>query len=168
LTTVNAALSPQELDFLLRADLPLFGHRNWVAVVDSAYPAQSRTGIRTAVVNADQAAVLKVVVGNIAASSHVRPIIYTDAELRFVKEPDAPGVDVYRSDLSTILGETAVFSLPHEEIISKLDEAAKTFNILIIKTDMTIPYTSVFFQLDCKYWSDDAEKRLREAIAAQS
>ena len=119
-------------------------------------------------VNADQAAVLRVVVGHLAASSHVRPIIYTDAELRYVKEADAPGVDVYRSDLSTILGETAVFSLSHEEIISKIDEAAKTFNILIIKTDMTIPYTSVFFQLDCKYWSDDAEKRLREAIAAQS
>ena len=26
---------------------------------------------------------------------------------------------------------------------------------------MTIPYTSVFLQLDCKYWSADAEQRLR-------
>jgi len=27
---------------------------------------------------------------------------------------------------------------------------------------MTIPYTSVFIRLDCKYWSAEAEKRLRE------
>jgi hypothetical protein len=26
---------------------------------------------------------------------------------------------------------------------------------------MTIPYSSVFIRLDCKYWSADAEKRLR-------
>jgi hypothetical protein len=25
--------------------LPLFGHRNWIVVADSAYPAQSRSGI---------------------------------------------------------------------------------------------------------------------------
>ena len=31
---------------------------------------------------------------------------------------------------------------------------------------MTIPYTSVFFELDCGYWNAGAEQRLREAIAA--
>jgi hypothetical protein len=30
---------------------------------------------------------------------------------------------------------------------------------------MTIPYTSVFIRLDCKYWSADQEKRLREKMA---
>jgi hypothetical protein len=30
---------------------------------------------------------------------------------------------------------------------------------------MTLPYTSVFLQLDCGYWSADAERRLREAMA---
>jgi len=36
--------------------------------------------------------------------------------------------------------------------------------VLVIKTDMTIPYTSVFFELDCGYWDSDAEKRLREGM----
>jgi hypothetical protein len=31
---------------------------------------------------------------------------------------------------------------------------------------MTIPYTSVFIRLDCKYWSADAEKRMRARMAA--
>jgi hypothetical protein len=35
---------------------------------------------------------------------------------------------------------------------------------LIVKTDMTIPYTSVFFELDCGYWNAGAEERLRQAI----
>jgi hypothetical protein len=29
---------------------------------------------------------------------------------------------------------------------------------------MTIPYTSVFFELDCGYWNAAAEQRLRKAI----
>ena len=39
--------------------------------------------------------------------------------------------------------------LPYEEIISKLDRAARSFRGIVIKTDMTIPCTSVFLQLDC-------------------
>ena len=56
-------------------------------------------------------------------------------------------------------------SVPHEELIAKLDGAAKMFRILILKTDMTLPYTSVFVQLDCGYWISDAEKRLRDRIS---
>ena len=51
-----------------------------------------------------------------------------------------------------------------EQIIAKLDEAGKTFKILIIKTPLTIPYTSVFFQLGCGYWNPIAEKALRDAM----
>jgi len=31
---------------------------------------------------------------------------------------------------------------------------------------MTIPYTSVFIRLDCKYWSADQEKNLRLRMGA--
>ena len=54
--------------------------------------------------------------------------------------------------------------LPHEQIIHKLDQAAEMFRVLILKTDGTIPYTSVFFELDCGYWNADAEQRLRQAM----
>jgi hypothetical protein len=33
------------------------------------------------------------------------------------------------------------------------------------KTNLTLPYTSVFLQIDCGYWSADAERRLRDAMA---
>ena len=52
----------------------------------------------------------------------------------------------------------------HEELIARLDKAAATFNVLVLKTTLTLPYTSVFVELECGYWSGDAEKRLREAM----
>jgi len=34
----------------------------------------------------------------------------------------------------------------------------------MIKTNLSLPYTSVFIWLDCGYWSDEAEKRLRASF----
>ena len=148
--------------------LPLYGHRNWIVIADSAYPAQSRAGIETVVSGAEQMDVLKQVLSALSASPHVRPIIYTDRELSFVPEQGAPGIGNYRQQLNALLKGKSVQSLPHEEIISKLDQAGQTFRVLIIKTNLTIPYTSVFLQLDCAYWSAEAEQKLRAAMASQS
>ncbi len=152
----------------LRDRLPSYGHRNWIVVADSAYPAQSRDGIETIVSNADQFQVLQTVMAAIERSKHVRPIVYTDRELNAVAESDAPGISVYREQLAAFLKDMDVRTLLHEKIISNLDQVSQTFRVLIIKTNMTLPYTSVFLQLDCAYWSPDAERRLRSALAAQS
>ncbi|MGA2268633.1 MAG: hypothetical protein ABSH44_09210 [Bryobacteraceae bacterium] len=145
--------------------IPLYGHRNWIVVADSAYPTQSRDGIETILAGADQVEVLGEVLRSLAASRHVKPIVYTDREMQFVEERDAPGMSAYRQRLSELLKGLAVNALPHEEVIAKLDQAGQTFRVLIIKTTMTIPYTSVFVQLDCAYWNPDAERKLRAAMA---
>ena len=165
--TSASAGKPQSNDWRARLhdELPLLGHRNWIAVVDSAYPLQTSAGIETVDTNADQLEVVKTVLYQLAKARHVRPIIFTDAELKAVPESDAAGVTAYREALTNLLGKTEAQSLPHEEIISRLDEAGKTFHILVLKTTLTIPYTSVFIRLECGYWSADAEKRLREAMA---
>jgi hypothetical protein len=46
--------------------------------------------------------------------------------------------------------------LAHEEIIARLDRAGKLFRILILKSTLAIPYSSVFLELDCGYWSEEA------------
>ena len=97
-------------------------------------------------------------------SIHVRPVVFMDAELPFVPEQDAPGVTAYRQAIKTVFAGRKVTSLPHDQIIAKVDEVAKTFHIVILKTTMTVPYTSVFLQLNCKYWSDEAEAHLRTAM----
>ena len=156
----------------VQQELPLMGHRNWIAVVDSAYPLQTSGGIETVETGDDQLDVVQAVLEHIRKSSHVRPAIFTDAELKAVPESDAAGVTAYRESLNKLLGgvkggKVEVQALPHQQIISKLDEAGKTFHILVLKSTMTIPYTSVFIRLDCGYWTDEQEKRLRERMGAK-
>ncbi len=144
--------------------LPVFGHRNWIVVADSAYPAQSNLGIETIATGEDHLRLLGKVLDSIAAHFHVHANVYVDAELTHVPENDAPGVTELRDELERVVGRNARV-LEHEQIIAKLDESAKLFNIVILKSTLTIPYTSVFLELDCGYWSADAEKRLRNSIA---
>ena len=147
--------------------LPLMGHRNWIMIVDSAYPLQSSAGVETIETNADQIEVIRAVLSAVDGSIHVRPIVFMDAELPFVPEKDAPGVTAYRGGIKELFKGHTITALPHEQIIAKVDEVGKTFHIVVLKTTMTVPYTSVFLQLNCKYWSDDAESHLREAMGAK-
>jgi hypothetical protein len=148
-------------------ELPLLGHRNWIAVVDSAYPWQTSAGVETVETSEDQLDVVREVLDQVSKTPHVRAVPFTDGELKFVPESDAPGVDAYRAALDRILEGMPAQTLPHEQIIAKLAEAGNTFHVLVLKTKMTIPYTSVFIRLDCGYWNDDQEKRLREKMAGK-
>ena len=148
----------------LAEQMQLLGHRNWIVVADSAYPWQVSPGVETVETGADHVEVLKAVLKAIKGSIHVRPIIYMDSELRYVPESDAPGVDRVRKALNRALAGREIQTMLHEKIIGKLDETGKTFHVLLLKTNMAVPYTSVFLQLNCKYWGDDAEKRLRQRM----
>jgi RbsD / FucU transport protein family len=141
--------------------MPLLGHRNWILIVDSAYPLQSSPGVETIETNASHLDVLQYVLGTVNNSIHVRPLIYMDKELPFVPDDDAPGASAYRTQIAQVLGNYTIESIPHERVISQIDETSKEFHVLVLKTTMTIPYSSVFIRLDCKYWSADAEKRMR-------
>jgi L-fucose mutarotase/ribose pyranase (RbsD/FucU family) len=166
--TVAPGITKPDWKGQLKAFLPLFGHRNWIVVADSAYPAQSRPGIETIVAGASQIEAARTVLDAIAAAKHVRANIYLDQELHFVAETDAPGVSRYRTQLAELLKIAKTITLPHEQIIAKLDQTAQIFRVLIIKTGLTIPYTSIFFELDCGYWGARAEQRLRQALAASA
>jgi hypothetical protein len=149
---------------LITSRLPGLGHRNWIVVADSAYPMQISAGVETITVNADQLSVVKEVLTALSKTKHVRPRIYRDAEMDFVSPKNAPGITAYRKGLDGLLKGQSVDKMLHEDIIAKLDEAGKTFKVLLIKTPLTVPYTSVFFQLECGYWSDAAEKEMRAAM----
>ncbi len=146
----------------LNREMPLLGHRNWILVVDSAYPLQTAPGVETVETNASQEEVVAAVLATVRNSIQVRPLVYLDSELPLVPDADAPGATAYRTRLEALLKGYPVTSRPHDQIIQDIDEAGKTFHVLVLKTNMVIPYTSVFLRLDCKYWSADAEQRLRE------
>ncbi len=152
----------------LRRELPLLGHRNWILIVDSAYPLQNTPGLQVIETHAGLIDVLSGTLTEIASSRHVRANIFQDAELPYIPEADAKGITQFREHLhATLPSESSGAStlLPHEDLIAKVTDAGKNFHVLVLKTDEVLPYTSVFIQLDCKYWSADAEQRLRDAMA---
>jgi L-fucose mutarotase/ribose pyranase (RbsD/FucU family) len=150
---------------IVQERLPEYGHRNWIVIADSAYPAQSKPGIETIVADTDQMTVLRGVMSILSHAKHVTPIVYLDQELQFLDDKESPGIEVYRQQINGLMMGKPPQQLLHEQIIAKLDQVSQTFRVLIIKTNMTLPYTSVFLQLDCAYWGPDSEKRLRDRMA---
>jgi hypothetical protein len=150
----------------VKDELPLMGHRNWIVVVDSAYPLQSSPGLETIETSADQLDVLDFVLEALKNSTHIRPIVHTDAELSYIPDTKAPGVDRYRKELETRLTGLPADALLHQKLIDQLNDLGKNYHVLILKTTMTIPYTSVFLQLDCRYWSAGDEAVLRAKMKA--
>ena len=144
--------------------LPLLGHRNWILVVDKAYPWQSGNGITTLYTGLPLMKTLEEVVGALKTSTHAAPIFYTDKEMSFMTEDMAKGVDAYREQLKKTLEGMNTQAILHNDVFPKLDEAAKLFNILVLKTDETLAYSSVFIELDCSYWGPEKEKVLREKM----
>lgn len=141
--------------------LPLLGHRNWILVVDSAYPLQTSPGLEVIETNAGQIEVTREVLAQIKDSIHVRPAIFMDAELPFLTEEDSPGANAYRQQISVALHDYTIQNELHEKLIGQVSNAGREFKILVLKTRLTVPYSSVFIRLDCKYVSADAEERLR-------
>ncbi len=144
--------------------LPLLGHRNWILVVDKAYPLQSSKGISYLNSGEDLNKVLKEVLNLLEKAPHIRPIIYLDKELECMDDELCNGVSDFKITMQRICSNYTFKQIPHEDIFRRLDEAARLFNVVVIKTESLIPYTSVFIELDCGYWSEEKEKNLRNKI----
>ena len=132
----------------LQEVLPLYGHRNWILIVDMAYPLQSKPAIHTIYTGEDQLTVVKAVLKAVGKAPHVYPDVFLDKEADYITDTEAPGMDAYKQSLGKLLKGLHIEKKLHEDLIAEIDEAAKTFNILVLKTNLTIPYTSVFLRLN--------------------
>ncbi len=155
---------------VLREQMPLLGHRNWIVVTDKAYPLQTNPGVATLYLPGSFAEVAAEVAGMIKESNHVFAHVYQDSEQQVLNEKLCPGIEAYRKEMRAALGDAAdeVAYLPHEDLILRLDTVSKLYRVMIVKTELTLPYTSVFFELDCKYWDAEREREMRDALARQS
>lgn len=151
----------------LKDELSLLGHRNWILIVDSAYPEQVGPGLETVETNADQLDVVRTVLTTMKSSIHVRPLIFLDSELPFVPDQKAPGIADYRTQLTSVLHGYDVQSRLHQSLIDEVAKDAAKYHVLVLKTQLAVPYTSVFIHLDCKYWSAENERDLRTAMSSQ-
>lgn len=148
---------------VLAGQMPLLGHRNWIVVTDMAYPLQTNPGITTLFADAPYADVIARVKSMIDEAPHVFAHIYQDREQGRLCEDLVPGWNDYRASVEKVLGKDEVKSVPHEELIRRLDEVSSLCRVVIIKTPLTLPYTSTFFELDCGYWDSVREEAIRRA-----
>jgi len=144
--------------------LPLLGHRNWILVVDKAFPLQNAAGMEYVYANGELLPTLQYVLDKVNASTHIKPVIYRDKELSYITEDQVKGVKDFITASEKIFNGQPVQTLPHDSVFTKLDAGSKLFKILVIKTNGTIPYSSVFLQLDCGYWNKDQEAALRNRL----
>ena len=149
---------------VLAGYLPALGHRNWIVVADSAFPLQISPGIETIVTGEDHFAVLDKVLKAVDGAKHVRPKIWLDKELSFVTEDLAPGADEAKRRLDEALKGRGAAPVLHEDLIARLDQAGKAFKIVMVKTTLAVPYTSVFLELDCGYWPSENEAKMRDRM----
>jgi hypothetical protein len=148
----------------LDQQLPLLGHRNWILVVDKAFPAQNASGIIT--INTGEAffPVLQYTLAQINSSTHIKPIIFTDKELNYITDKQVPEIEKFKTKLFAVIPKDQVQTMLHDSVFVKIAKASDLFRIIILKTEQIIPYSSVFLQLDCKYWGAEDEKQLRESM----
>jgi D-ribose pyranose/furanose isomerase RbsD len=139
--------------------LPLLGHRNWVIIADKAFPLQSAPGMIYINTDATVPEVAEYTIQQLNKGTYVSPVLYLDKELSFV-----PGTEGYRDTLQQIFKGQSVQTLLHDSVFAKMDKTAGLFKVVVLKTNTTLAYSSVFINLDCKYWSAAKEQQLREVM----
>lgn len=150
----------------LDEQIQLNGHRNWILVVDKAFPQQPGMHI----INTGQRLlpVLDTVMKKLDSASHVKPVIFNDAELQYINDSLAPGANAYKEQLNKLMAEKDMQPMLHDSVFVLMDKASKLFSITVLKTEEVIPYSSVFLQLDCRYWGPEKEKLLREKMRSST
>ncbi|MEN6561494.1 MAG: hypothetical protein ABFD52_12030 [Acidobacteriota bacterium] len=133
-------------------------------VADSAFPLQISPGIETIVTGDDHFAVLDKVLKAVDGARHVRQKIWLDKEPAYVTEDLAPGADETKRRLDRMLDGRGAQPILREDLIAKLDQAGRTFKIIMVKTTVAVPYTTVFLELDCGYWPAANEAKMRERM----
>lgn len=145
----------------LKNKLSEYGHRNWILIVDKAFPLQNSNGIVTIDTHEGLLKVLDYTLGQIDSLSHLQPIIFTDKELNYITKEQVENIGDYRTALLEHIRKYQPKSMLHDSVFVDIDKASKLFQVLVLKTDEVIPYSSVFIQLDCKYWTTEKENNLR-------
>ena len=140
------------------------GYRNWIVIAEASFPAHSRPGIRQVTAAVDVPEALDYVLKALEQTETVRPQVYVTRELRAVENDFAPGIDDLRKRLQGALHGHETTELDQQSLLTLLEDANRSFDVLVIRTTTALPYTSVFLELQPGYWDVDSETRLRDRI----
>lgn len=140
------------------------GYRNWIVIAEASFPAHSRPGIRQVNASVEIPEALDYVLNALEQTESVRPHVYVTRELRSVENDFAPGIDDLRKRLKSSLHGHEPAELDQQSLLTLLEDANRSFDVLVIRTPTALPYSSVFLELQPGYWDVDSEMRLRDRI----
>lgn len=140
------------------------GYRNWIVIAEASFPAQNRPGVHQITATGDVPEVLDYVLKSLEQSENVRPQLYVTRELRSVENDFAPGIDDHRKRVQSAFHGHETTELDQQSLLTLLADANRSFDVLVIRTNTALPYTSVFLELQPAYWDADSEGRLRDHI----
>lgn len=143
------------------------GHRNWIVISEASFPAHSRVGIRQVNADSEVPEVVDYVLNALERTQNVRPRIYLTREMRSVENDFAPGIDQMRERIAESLHGHEPTELDQQSLITLLESANQSYNVLVIRTPTALPYTSVFMELQPGYWDAESEDRLRQRIRSE-
>ncbi len=162
------ALQYDELDPGLVREVRALGNRNWIVIADESFPLHTRRGVRTLLVDKEIPEVLSGVIDVLESQQHVTPIFYRTRELGFVENDDAPGIDLYRRQLTESLRGHEIRDFQYRYLSVVLEDDSKTFAVLVLKTKTALPYSSIFIELDSGYWDQHSEQKLRSKMEKET
>ena len=140
------------------------GYRNWIVIAEASFPAHSRIGVRQVSAPVEIPEALDYVLRALEQTENVRPQVYLTRELRSVENDFAPGIDVMRNRIQVALHGHETTELDQQSLLTLMEDASRSFDVLVIRTQSALPYSSVFLELRPGYWDADSESRLRERI----
>ncbi len=140
------------------------GYRNWIVIAEASFPAHNRVGLRQVSAPVDVPDAVDYVLRTLEQTENVRPQIFVTRELRALENDFAPGVDELRKRLEDSLHGHEPTELDQQSLLTLLEDANRSYDVLVIRTETALPYSSVFLELQPGYWDVESEERLRKRI----
>jgi hypothetical protein len=140
------------------------GYRNWIVIAEASFPAHNRAGVRQIAAPVEVPEALDYVLHSLERTENLRPNIYLTRELRSVENDFAPGIDQARKHIHNALHGHEPTELDQQSLLTLLEDANRSFDVLVIRTRSALPYASVFIELQPGYWDASSESRLRDRI----
>jgi hypothetical protein len=137
------------------------GFRNWIIVAEASFPALARTGVMQVPANVEIPVALDYVLKVIDESQHVKPNVFFTRESQVLENDSAPGIDQLRQQVRQSIHQMATTTMEQDSLLTVLQDINRSFDVLIIRTTTTLPYSSVFIELQPGYWDAEAEEKLR-------
>ena len=140
------------------------GNRNWIVVAEASFPLHNRPGLRSVNAPVEVPEAVDYVLQALERTENLRPQVYLTRELRAVENDYAPGIDQLRERLREAMHGHEFTELDQQALLTLIEDANRSFDVLVIRTQSALPYCSVFMELRPGYWDADSEQRLRERI----